>query len=108
MSGEKSGGRVRVERVGDRTYRVLFEGEDHTMGNLLATTLTGMPEVEAASYMKPHPLEDKIVVFVSLRDSGVDVVDVLIKALERILEKNKVFRELYLAALRERGVSIEA
>lgn len=107
MSGEV-GERVRIESLGDGRYRVLIKGEDHTLGNLLATVLLKMPEVEAASYMKPHPLEDSIIVFVSLRDKSASVVDVLLKALEAIVEENRVFRELYLKALRERGAALEA
>ncbi|MEM0340352.1 MAG: RpoL/Rpb11 RNA polymerase subunit family protein [Acidilobaceae archaeon] len=107
MNGETQS-RVFIEKLGDNSYKVLIDGEDHTMGNLLAKTLLELPEVEIASYLKPHPLEDKVVVFVSLKNRETSVVDVLIKALEKILEKNQMFRDLYLKALKERGIVIEA
>ncbi|MEM4865377.1 MAG: RpoL/Rpb11 RNA polymerase subunit family protein [Acidilobaceae archaeon] len=103
MNGETQS-RVFIEKLGDNSYKVLIDGEDHTMGNLLAKTLLELPEVEIASYLKPHPLEDKVVVFVSLKNRETSVVDVLIKA----LEKNQMFRDLYLKALKERGIVIEA
>lgn len=107
MSSEPQG-RVSIERLGDGRYKVTILGEDHSIGNLLAVTLIKLPEVEAASYMKPHPLEDKIFVFISLKDKNANVVDVIVKALELILEENKAFRSLYLEALKSRGVAIEA
>lgn len=44
-------------------------GEDHTLGNLLATVLKKCPAVKAAAYAMPHPSQDHIVVRYQLDDN---------------------------------------
>jgi DNA-directed RNA polymerases I and III subunit RPAC2 len=38
----------------------VFNNEDHTLGNLLRTVLSGHPEVEFVGYSIPHPSEPKM------------------------------------------------
>lgn len=87
----------------DRKARYVIEGEDHTLGNLLEKTLTTINGVVVAYYESPHPLENKIIVYIET-DGSIKPREALKKALERILEMNEEFRKLYLEKLREKGV----
>ncbi|MCE4598671.1 MAG: hypothetical protein F7C81_00535 [Desulfurococcales archaeon] len=97
---------ARLEKSGDRRYKLVLEGEDHTMGALLASKLRSMEEVGLAYYEEPHPLEGRIIVFFTLK-TEVDPYDIIVKALESIREDERVFRKLYIDALKEKGVDIE-
>ncbi|QGA54910.1 DNA-directed RNA polymerase subunit L [Sulfolobus sp. E5-1-F] len=60
-----------------------IEGEDHTLGNLIAGTLRKISGVNFASYYQPHPLTDKIIVKI-LTDGSIAPRDALLKAIETI------------------------
>ncbi len=87
-------------------YEVVIEGEDDTIGNLLATYLEDMPEVQLSYYKRPHPLENKIIVYVKLKDENTNVKEVLEKAMRRILEDINDLREKYVKALEKVGVHL--
>jgi DNA-directed RNA polymerase subunit L len=107
VEGKLVTGSVSLEDLGGGKYVLVLKGEDHTIGNLLSKTLLSMEEVAFAYYEQPHPLEDRIVVYLQLKDAGGDPVIVLLRALDRILEVNEEFRELYLKALEDKGLRIE-
>ncbi|NAZ39376.1 MAG: DNA-directed RNA polymerase subunit L, partial [Acidilobus sp.] len=44
-----------ISKAGENVYVVTIEGEDHTIGNLLATTLMEVPGVRLAYYEVEHP-----------------------------------------------------
>ena len=98
---------VKLEDLGGGKYRLVLEGEDHTIGNLLAKTLLSMDDVAFAYYEQPHPLENRIVVFFQLKKPEVNPVEVLTKALDLILEVNEEFKRLYLKALEAKGLKLE-
>ncbi|MEM0366659.1 MAG: RpoL/Rpb11 RNA polymerase subunit family protein [Acidilobaceae archaeon] len=100
--------KIQLEDLGGGKYKLTIWGEDHSIGNILSKTLLSMEEVSFSYYEQPHPLEEYIIVFIHLRDEKTSIKDVLMKALDRILEVNNEFRELYLKALREKGLSIES
>jgi len=107
VRGRMMSGGVSLEDLGDGKYALTLKGEDHTIGNLLSKTLLSMDEVALAYYEQPHPLVDKIVVYFKLKEAGGDPVAVLLRALDRILEVNEEFKELYLKALEDKGLKVE-
>jgi DNA-directed RNA polymerase subunit L len=73
-------------------------GEDHTLGNLLATALQKCDLIKEAGYVMPHPFADQILIRYKLSKKAKidpikvinDVVDYLIKLFEYIL--NNAFK----------------
>ncbi|WP_338600073.1 DNA-directed RNA polymerase subunit L [Sulfolobus tengchongensis] len=74
---------VKVLKSEDNYLELEIEGEDHTLGNLIAGMLRRIKGVNFASYYQPHPLLDKIVIKV-LTDGTITPKDALIKAIENI------------------------
>jgi DNA-directed RNA polymerase subunit L len=95
---------VKIYRTGT-TYVVEIENEDHTMGNLLATTLIGVKGVSNAYYEMEHPLFRRIKVYVQLED-GYNIKDVLKEALSRIKEMNEEFRRQFIERAKALGVDL--
>jgi DNA-directed RNA polymerase subunit L len=88
------------ERDVSEKMEIELYGEDHTLGNLLATILQKCDYVEKAGYKMPHPFMDQIVVAYKLKPKSkigpikvlVDCIDYLIKVFQTILtstEKSK-------------------
>lgn len=98
---------VMIRRVEEGKYVVEIEGEDHTLGNILAEKLREHELVGLAYYEEPHPLENRIVVFFSLKDPNADPRNVLAEALKSALEDVERLRESYISALKEKGVEVE-
>ncbi|MEB3773642.1 MAG: hypothetical protein GSR86_01785 [Desulfurococcales archaeon] len=96
---------VEVKSLGGGRYDIIIPGEDHTLGNLLAEKLSRMKEVKTAYYTVPHPLEDKIVVHLTIEEG--DPVELLQKALDEIMEEAEEFINEYKRALKAKGVEIE-
>lgn len=84
-------------------YIIEIENEDHTMGNLLSSTLTEVKGVIDAYYELEHPLFRKIKVYVRLED-GYDIKDVLREALNRIKDMNEAFRKEFLEQAKSLGI----
>lgn len=88
------------ERDLSETIEIQLYGEDHTMGNLLATVLQKCEFVEKAGYLMPHPFIDKIIISYQLNPKSkigpfqvlVDCIDYLVKLFQMIahvtLKKN--------------------
>ncbi len=96
---------IEVRAVGEKEYVIVIPGEDHTTGSLLQTYLSRDPRVELAYYRAPHPLEEKIEVYVKLREGS--LAEVLKDAIDSILETAREMRSLLLDAYREAGISVE-
>ncbi len=94
---------LKIARTGEGTYVITIEGEDHSIGNLLASTLMELPGVRMAYYEMEHPLFRRIKVYIHL-DQGYDVKDVLKQALIRIREINDEFRKSFLTKAKEMGL----
>ncbi len=87
-----------IRSVGNGEYEIEFEGEDDTLGNLLASYLEDMDGVRLAYYKRPHPLEERIILYVKLEE-GRDVKNLLIRALEFILRDINDLHSKYIEAL---------
>lgn len=82
----------------DRAEYVEFElyGEDHTISNLIATTLQKCDFVKEAGYIKPHPFVDSVTIKYKLKSKGKvgpikvfrDTVTYLIKLFELIKKES--------------------
>ena len=99
-------GNVVVRRRGPRSYVVEVEGEDHTLGNLIVSKLLELGLADLAYYEMPHPLEDKLIIYVNTRE-GVDVKEALVKAAEEALRENEEFRRLLLEELKKKSVEVD-
>lgn len=97
---------MKVEKVGEDKYMITIEGEDHSLGNLLARTLLSIKGVKFSYYEQPHPLEERIILFVELEGKK-DLKEVLLKALEMIERTNEQFRRLLIEEAGAKGVVIE-
>ena len=97
---------MEIHKVGDGKYEARLKGEDHTTGNLISWILVNTGLARFAYYEPPHPLRDEIVIFMDIGDK--DPREVLMEALERALKLNSLFRDLYLKALSEKGIRVEA
>ncbi len=93
---------MKISKV-EKTYIIEIEGEDHTLGNLLASTLQELQGVTVAYYELEHPLFRKIKVYVQLEE-GYDIKDILAKALNKIKEINESFRQQFLEKAKGLGV----
>ena len=66
--------RVSIEQIKDYVYHYVIEKESHTLGNLIQShimrrSITDESLLNICGYKKPHPLEDKILVIVSINPS---------------------------------------
>jgi len=94
---------VQVERIGDKEYNILIEGEDHTLGSLLEKYLDEDPRVSTVYYRKRHPAEDVIIVYINLAED-VDPVALLLEALDRIIADAREAEKKLLEAYKEYGI----
>lgn len=99
-------GDVEIRRVGDNKYVVNIPGEDHTIGSLLQALLSKDDRVKLAYYNQPHPLEDRIEVFISL-NGDYDPKQIIVEALDKIIALAREAREKLLQAYREAGIEVE-
>ncbi len=72
---------VRVVKHSDNYMELEVEGEEHTLGNLTAGMLQRVKGVTFASYYKPHPLVDKIIIKV-MTDGSIKPMDALKEAIK--------------------------
>lgn len=80
------------ERDKSEIIELQLYGEDHTLGNLLATVLQKCDFVDKAGYYMPHPFIDKIIVSYKINAKSkigpikvlVDCIDYLIRVFELI------------------------
>lgn len=82
---------VRVEKVvnDDDLYRILVNGEDHTLGSCVTGMFDKVAERDKVllfAFNEPHPLESRIVFDIRLAEPGLDVRDVLVKGLTSIVK----------------------
>ncbi len=98
-------GRIGLRQLGDGRYDIVVEGEDHTLGNLLAERLSRKPGVKTAYYTNPHPLEDKIIIHLTLEEG--DPIALLEEALDEIMSEARSFAEDYKKTLQEKGIYLE-
>jgi len=56
--------KLNIVKEGEGYIEVEFGGENHTLLNLLQTSLLEDPAVEMAGYTRPHPLMDRSRLFI--------------------------------------------
>ena len=95
---------VRIRRVEEGTYEIEITGEDDTIGHLFSTYLELDDAVQLSYYQRPHPLEERIIIYVRLKDKNADVKEVFRKVAEKILADLDDLKERYLQALERAGV----
>ncbi len=82
---------VEVKRVSDNEIVIVIEGEDDTIGNLIAKSAVQHPNVVYATYRIPHPLERKVEIIISV-DKNADLgatVSEIINSIKSQLEEFK-------------------
>ncbi|PMP88013.1 MAG: DNA-directed RNA polymerase subunit L [Caldisphaera sp.] len=99
-------GNIKISKTEQGIYKIEIENEDHTLGNLLSTTLQGLKGVNIAYYEVPHPLENKLILYIDLEE-GIEPKEKVIEALKKIKEMNSEFRDKYLQKIKEMNIDIE-
>lgn len=100
-TGVKDSGLKIQQKVGDRTCATYtFEGEDHTLGNLLRFALIKNPEVEFCGYSITHPSEHTI--NMRLQTTGKGTNEIMIQGLESVHFMTDVLEQRFKQALESR------
>lgn len=87
------------EQNDKRCATYVFNKEDHTLGNLLRTILSGHADVEFVGYSIPHPSEPKM--NLRLQTLSKDTNDVLNEGLRTVQNLAKTLRESFMAGVGE-------
>ena len=87
------------EQNDKRCATYVFNNEDHTLGNLLRTILSGHADVEFVGYSIPHPSEPKM--NLRLQTLSKDTNDVLNEGLRTVQNLAKTLRESFTAGVGE-------
>lgn len=74
-------------------------GEDHTLGNMLSTTLKKIPEVKAASYDLIHPFQNNIILSYSLNDANAGYIKILIQVITYLSGLFKTMETVFTKAI---------
>ena len=98
---------LKIVKVSEDTYELRMEGEDDTIGHLLSTYLESSEEVQLSYYTRPHPLQEKIIVYVRLKDPRTNVKEIVSKVIDKILADLDSLRKDYVEALKKSGVETE-
>ncbi|MDP8003253.1 MAG: RpoL/Rpb11 RNA polymerase subunit family protein [Caldisphaera sp.] len=97
---------INISKTEQGVYKIEIKGEDHTMGNLLANILQTLDGVNIAYYEVPHPLEDRIFLYMDLNE-GINPIEKIKEALNKIKEINSDFKNRYLFKSKEKGLEVE-
>lgn len=98
---------VKIRKIDEATYEIEIDGEDDTIGHLFSTYLELDDEVQLSYYTRPHPLQERIIIYIRLKDKDADVREVFRKVANRILADLESLKEDYLKALEQVGVHRE-
>ena len=66
--------------------QIEVRGERHTLGNMVAKELQSMDEVDLAYYEIPHPLQDRMLIYIRTR-GDVSPLEALRKALDSLEDR---------------------
>ncbi len=83
---------VEVKRVTDNEIIIIVEGEDDTIGNLIAKSAVQHPNVVYATYRIPHPLERKVEIIISV-DKNADLGSTISEIIQNIKEQLEEFKK---------------
>lgn len=82
--------KLKVVSYEDGRLEMSVGGEGHTLLNLLQSSLLTNEDVKMAGYSKPHPLMDRSVLYVNMKQ-GEDYEEALLKAAVDAKEKVSTF-----------------
>ncbi len=82
---------VEVKRITDNEIIIVIEGEDDTIGNLIAKSAVQHPNVVYATYRIPHPLERKVEIIISV-DKNADLGSTISEIIHSIKEQLEEFK----------------
>ncbi|MEM1675217.1 MAG: DNA-directed RNA polymerase subunit L [Desulfurococcaceae archaeon] len=82
----------KILKRNERELLIEIQGEDHTLGNLIAKEALNHSSVAYASYNIPHPLQDKLLIYISVKE-GSDPVVVFKEICFRIKDYLNEFRK---------------
>ena len=94
--------KINVLKLEENYLEIEFGGEDHTLLNILQSTLLDEPDVEIAGYSKPHPLMDRSRLFVTVQ-KGKDPLEALKKSAENTKSRLNELIERFNSSLEERN-----
>ncbi len=83
---------VEVKRITDNEIIIIIEGEDDTIGNLIAKSAVQHPNVVYATYRIPHPLERKVEIIISV-DKNADLGSTISEIIQNIKEQLEEFKK---------------
>lgn len=83
---------LKILKKTDRELLIEIYGEDHTLGNLITKEALNHPSVTYASYNIPHPLQDKLLIYIAVKENS-DSLVVFKEICLRIKEYLKEFRK---------------
>ncbi len=83
---------VEVKRVTDNEIIIVIDGEDDTIGNLIAKSAVQHPKVVYATYRIPHPLERKVEIIISV-DKNADLGSTISEIIQNIKEQLEEFKK---------------
>ncbi len=83
---------VRVLERSERSLRIEVSGDGHSLCNLVQEALLEDPSVEMAGYHRVHPLSDKFIIYVRVKEGDPD--DSVLRAVERLKGRLKELRSL--------------
>jgi len=92
--------RVEIKKLTNKEVVLEIEGEDHTIGNLIARLAQQIEGVKFAAYRIPHPLIPKLIVTI-ITDGVKDPINVLREVLNNIVSMSRDFRAQLLEELRK-------
>jgi len=83
---------VRVLERSEKSLRIEVSGDGHSLCNLMQEALLEDPSVEIAGYHRVHPLSDRFIIYVRVRDGDPD--EAFLRAVERLRERLTELRSL--------------
>ena len=83
---------IRVLERGERSLRIEVSGDGHSLCNLVQEALLEDPSVEIAGYHRVHPLSDKFIIYVRVKEGDPD--DAVLRAVERLKGRLKELHSL--------------
>lgn len=95
--GEFIKNEYKEDRPNTEKIEIQLYGEDHTLGNLLATILQKCEYVSKAGYTMPHPLIDNIIISYQLfQKSKKGPIKILLDCIEYLIKLFKNIRKIFL------------
>ncbi|MGC9122153.1 DNA-directed RNA polymerase subunit L [Thermogladius sp. KZ2Tp1] len=84
---------VRILKREGNELVIEIQGEDHTIGNLLAKEALLDPRVEYSAYRIPHPLQERMELTIVTKQ-GEDPLKVLVEIIDKLVGDIRAFRSL--------------